>query len=87
MKEETLIKQQGFDIKTTLRKWGPWLVTAVIFYFVFKRVPVEKVIDAALHADLRIFLPLLLACLIIQFFWDVLVELAPLWAKTDQSAY
>jgi len=86
MKEKTLIKQQGFDIKTTLRKWGPWLVTAVIFYFVFKRVPVEKVIDAALHADLRIFLPLLLACLIIQFFWDVLVyTLLFRWFDTEVS--
>ena len=73
MKEKPVIQQQGFDLKTALRKWAPWLVTSVIFYFVFQRVPLDKVVDAALHADLRIFLPLLLACFIIQFFWDVFV--------------
>jgi len=73
MKEEPFIEPQGFDIKTTLRKWGPWLVTAVIFYFVFQRVPIEKVVDAAVHVDLLIFLPLLIANLVIHFFWDILV--------------
>jgi uncharacterized membrane protein YbhN (UPF0104 family) len=86
MKEQTFIDNKGFDIKTALRKWGPWLVTVVIFYFVFQRVPVEKVVDAALHANLKIFLPILLTCLIFQFFWDVLAyTLLFRWFDTDVS--
>jgi len=73
MDEKRLKEEQGGTVKTVLRKWGPWLVTAAIFYFVFQRVPIEKVVDAAIHVDLRIFLPLLIANLIIHFLWDILV--------------
>ncbi|MCP4751252.1 MAG: hypothetical protein GY866_10180 [Proteobacteria bacterium] len=65
-------KKQG-GLKAALGKIGPWVVAAVIFYFVFQRVSITDVAAAFLRVDLRIFLPLLVFSLFIHFFWDSLV--------------
>lgn len=68
---ETSPKANGF--KTVLRKWAPWFVTVAVFVYVFYRVPFDKVLDAAVHVNLWIFLPLLLANIAFHFFWNVLI--------------
>ena len=60
-------------MKTTLRKWAPWIITVAVFIYVFYRVPFDKVLEAALHVDLWIFLPLLIANIAFHFFWNVLI--------------
>jgi len=73
MNQEQAASRKGARLGPALRKGLPWMVTAGVFVYVFHRVPVDKVLDAALHVNLRIFLPVLLASLSFAFFWEVLV--------------
>jgi len=65
-------KPEG-NLKPALRKWGPWLVTAAVFWYVFNKVSLIEVADAAVHVDLKIFIPLLVINVTFHFFWDALV--------------
>ncbi|MBT6499432.1 MAG: flippase-like domain-containing protein [Deltaproteobacteria bacterium] len=70
MTDADLTPPQRRDLKTVLRKLGPWLIAAVVLYFVFQKVSITDVTRSVRHADLRIFLPLLLFNLLIIFLWE-----------------
>ncbi len=59
--------------KTSLRKWFPWIVSILVLIYIFHRVPIEDVLNAALQANLWIFLPILLFDSAIHYFGDVIV--------------
>ncbi len=59
--------------RAVIRKWLPWIVTTAIFVYLFKRIPVDEVLEAAVRVDLPAFLALIIFGLFFHFFWDILV--------------
>ncbi len=55
------------------RRLGPPLVTAAIFYYIFQRIPLARLLAAFDAADLPRFLALMLPNSILYFAWDTLV--------------
>ncbi|MGH9793946.1 MAG: lysylphosphatidylglycerol synthase domain-containing protein [Candidatus Acidiferrales bacterium] len=55
------------------RRLGPPLVTAAIFYYIFQRIPLARLLTAFDAADLPHFLALMLPNSILYFAWDTLV--------------
>jgi len=53
-------------LKTALR----WAVAAVILWLLFRRVPIDEAVAAALRADLWIFVPAVLAAVLLRFWID-----------------
>jgi hypothetical protein len=71
------------SFRASLQKWLPWVVTGGVFAFIFSRIPADKVLDAAMKADLRIYLPLMTINILFDFVWDVLVFVILFrWFKT-----
>ncbi len=60
--------------RRALRKWLPWIVTVLIFVYLFERISVEKVLLAVQKADLVLFLPPLIFFVLFYYFWDSLVN-------------
>jgi hypothetical protein len=63
----------GSSIRSALQKWLPWVVTVGVFVFIFSQIPADKVLDAAVRADLLIYLPLMTINILFDFVWDVAV--------------
>lgn len=61
------------------KRWGGWrrylppIVTLLIFWFIFQRIPFEKFLSALQQADYPHFLALMLPNSIFYFAWDTLV--------------
>ncbi|MGH9859824.1 MAG: lysylphosphatidylglycerol synthase domain-containing protein [Candidatus Acidiferrales bacterium] len=55
------------------RRLGPPLVTAAIFYYIFQRIPLARLVAAFDAADLPRFLALMLPNSVLYFAWDTLV--------------
>jgi hypothetical protein len=54
-------------------RWLSWLATAVVFVFIFRRVPVDRLIVALGQADLARFFGLMVPNTLFYFCWDTLV--------------
>ena len=58
------------NLKTALRKAGPWLIAIAVLFFVFQSVSPTDVANSVRQVNLSIFLPLLLFNLLIAFLWE-----------------
>jgi hypothetical protein len=70
------MKAQSNPANTALRWWrriGPPLITAAIFYYIFQRIPLPRLLAAFDMADLTRFLALMLPNSLFYFAWDTLV--------------
>ena len=56
-----------------LQRLVPYLVTAAIFLFIFRRIPLERLMSALGEADVGVFLALMIPNSVIYFCWDTLV--------------
>jgi uncharacterized membrane protein YbhN (UPF0104 family) len=53
-----------------IKKIGPWAIAGAIFYYLFSEVPIEDAWDAARSARLELFLPVMLAAVLLWFLID-----------------
>jgi hypothetical protein len=74
MSKDDKTARPGGGLRAGLARWVPWLVTVAVFIYVFHRVPVDKVFEAAVRVNLWIFVPLLVGDVAFHFFWDALVH-------------
>jgi uncharacterized membrane protein YbhN (UPF0104 family) len=73
-------------LRSSLQRWLPWAVTAGVFVLLFRRIPIEKVIEATVRVDLLIYLPFMTFNILFNFFWETLVLVMLFrWFGTDVS--
>ncbi|HEV8253658.1 MAG TPA: hypothetical protein VGQ78_02795 [Vicinamibacteria bacterium] len=63
----------SFAERRRLHRWLSWLATAVVFVFIFRRVPVARLLTALEQADLARFFGLMVPNTVFYFCWDTLV--------------
>jgi len=63
----------GSEVRRVIRKYLPWVVTILIFIYLFKRIPVDEVIEAGLKADFLPYLAISVFGILFGFFWDGVV--------------
>jgi hypothetical protein len=63
----------SFADRRRLNRWLSWLITAVVFVFIFRRVPVSRLLTALEQADLARFFALMVPNTLFYFCWDTLV--------------
>ncbi|HEY3122031.1 MAG TPA: hypothetical protein VGL15_15505 [Vicinamibacteria bacterium] len=56
-----------------MHRWLSWLTTAVVFVFIFRHVPVARLLSALEQADLGRFFALMVPNTVFYFCWDTLV--------------
>ena len=56
-----------------LQKGLPWIVTIGIFIFLFKRIPINEVLQAITYVNLWKFTPIIIMAVAIYFLWDTFV--------------
>ncbi len=67
-------KKKKTGIRAFIQKWLPWIVTIGIFIILFKRIPVDQVLEAANRANLWVFIPVILTGTVLSFFWETFVS-------------
>ena len=67
------MKKNRFKIKEFL----PWLVAILIFYFLFREYPPDKIWQAAKYVKLGYFIPFVVIYFFIMYLIDSLVIKAP----------
>lgn len=65
--------ESGRPVRASLQRCVPWAVTIGVFVFLFSRIPIDEVAEAAVRVDLSIFLPVTILNILFNFFWEVLV--------------
>ncbi|MDY6933202.1 MAG: lysylphosphatidylglycerol synthase domain-containing protein [Spirochaetota bacterium] len=62
------------DVQTIIRKWLPWILTISIFIYLFHRIPIVNIIDAIEQADIALFLPILIFCVLFFYLIDTYIQ-------------
>jgi uncharacterized membrane protein YbhN (UPF0104 family) len=67
---EPSIEMKPSPVVARLKQAAPWLVTALIFYFIFETVDFEDTWRAAQSARLEVFIPVMLIAVVLWFLID-----------------
>ncbi len=73
MSNSEAVHKQKVSFQTSLRKCIPWVVSILVLFYIFHRVPIEDVLNAAMQANLWIFLPVMLFDVAVHYFGDVVI--------------
>jgi uncharacterized membrane protein YbhN (UPF0104 family) len=74
-KKQEIMVNSKFKLRAGLifQRLLPWVVTIGIFAFLFHKIPITKVYEAAAHVNLWTFVPVIIIGFIMYFLWDVLI--------------